>query len=943
MKIAWSLRASLIQSAVAFSLFIQLQDLRGGDTESGVEYFERYVRPLLAEKCFSCHGRGQRKGMLSLDHRDALMAGGESGMVVVEGKPEDSLLIEAIDYTGSIQMPPDGKLSDREIEVLKKWVSLGVPWPVEASSSAPGMRNPGSVTEQDRQFWSFRPIQEPELPSVRKAEWPRQPLDRFVLSRLEAEGLEPTSEVDRRNYIRRLSLDLIGLPPTESEITAFVNDESIDSYERLVDRLLHAPQYGERWSRHWLDISRYGEDQAHTFQARRYPSGFRYRDWVIDAFNRDLPIDQFLMQQIAGDLLPGEDHKQQLSALGYFALGPVYYADAGCAPKAKADEYDDRIDTLTRGILGLTVSCARCHDHKFDPISMRDYYALAGVFSSTDYVEEPLVPPEVVKAYGEGQAAIKQAEQRLKEGETEATRHVAESLAPKTSEYLLAAWRVQNQRRIDANYPIKKAIEGTDLHEFLVDRWLQALGGDLLRGNAAFKEWFEIATNGPTRTESLTDPASEESIQRVASEVQRNLESAIQVRREAEQALQRELEAEVEAVSADEKKKKEKAKKLSLPDDVSKLLNALVDNANAPWALPKDRIERFLSDDTKESLAAQRKAVEERKKAAPPKYDVVHTLTEGKPSNQKIHVRGNVGELGEEVPRRFLEVLSTSPDTPFQQGSGRLELAKAVASRQNPLTARVFVNRVWQHHFGRGIVSTPSNFGLLGMPPTHPELLDYLSSKFMDSGWSLKQLHREIVLSATYRLASTSIPTNVEQDPDNRLLWRMNRRRLDIESWRDSVLLVAGQLNMSVGGPSGNLADKNNRRRTLYAAISRHELNPVLRLFDFPDPNLTSERRSLTTVPMQQLFVLNSEFMVDQSRAMAARLESSGLTDVESKVEQLYRWSFGRVPAGNELKLGVDFLKQDPLEDGAATEVKLSRLEQYCQALLSTNEFFFVD
>ncbi|MBU6175798.1 MAG: DUF1549 domain-containing protein, partial [Planctomycetes bacterium] len=273
MKNASLLRTLCFPSAVAFLVSIQPLNLRGGDGESGVEYFERHVRPLLAEKCFSCHGRGQRKGMLSLDHREALMAGGESGSVVVEGKPDESLLIEAIDYTGSIQMPPDGKLSDREIEVLKKWVALGVPWPVEASPSASGMRNPGSITEQDRQFWSFRPIQEPELPTVRKADWPRQPLDRFVLNRLEAEGLEPTTEVDRRTYIRRLSLDLIGLPPTESEITSFLNDESIDSYEQLVDRLLNSPQYGERWSRHWLDISRYGEDQAHTFQARRYPSG----------------------------------------------------------------------------------------------------------------------------------------------------------------------------------------------------------------------------------------------------------------------------------------------------------------------------------------------------------------------------------------------------------------------------------------------------------------------------------------------------------------------------------------------------------------------------------------------------------------------------------------------------------------------------------------------
>ncbi len=353
----------------------------------------------------------------------------------------------------------------------------------------------------------------------------------------------------------------------------------------------------------------------------------------------------------------------------------------------------------------------------------------------------------------------------------------------------------------------------------------------------------------------------------------------------------------------------------------------------------------------KQRLAAQRKAVDDRKKAAPAKYDVVHTLIEGKPANQKIHLRGNVSDLGDEVPRRFLEVLSPSASTTtsssdaasFEQGSGRLELAKAIVSPNNPLTARVFVNRVWQHHFGRGIVSTPSNFGLLGVPPTHPELLDFLATRFMASGWSLKQLHREIVLSATYRLASTSIPINFERDPDNRWLWRMNRRRLDIESWRDSLLFVAGNLDLSVGGPSINLADKSNRRRTLYAAVSRHELNPVLRLFDFPDPNLTSERRSLTTVPMQQLFVLNSDFMIDQSRALASRLEKSGTADTESRVDQLYRWVFGRTPTADERKLGVNYLNDETPVDGVNGEVKLSRVEQYCQALLSTNEFFFVD
>lgn len=899
----------------------------GDDAMSRDEFFERHVRPLLAEKCFSCHGRGQRKGGLSLDSRDALMAGGESGSAVVEGRPQDSLLVESIEYSGSLEMPPDGKLSEREVEILKQWVTLGLPWPAETASSASAMRSGGEVTEQDRQFWSFRPIREPQLPTIRDTQWPRRPLDYFVLSRLESEGLKPVAEADRRTYIRRAAFDLLGLPPTDAEIEHFASDRRPDAYERLIDRLLEAPQYGQRWSRHWLDIARYGEDQAHTFQARRYPSGYRYRDWVVDSLNNDLPIDDFLMQQVASDHLPGDDRLQRLPALGYFSLGPVYYADAGCAPKAKADEYDDRIDTLTRGILGLTVSCARCHDHKFDPITMHDYYALAGIFASTEYVEVPLAPAEQVKAYEDAQAAIKESEQQLKTAEADAARRAGEAFATRTADYLLVAWQVLNRRKVEPAYEVARAIEGTDLHEFLVEHWLQALASDVIRSHAAFKPWQELVHAEDASIDLSQDTVAKAAIGRVATDIQSQLMTAIQLRRDAE----------AEAKTSDKRSKR------SLPGDVSSLLTNLVDNANAPLAIPKDRVAKHLDDDARQQLAALKKSLDERKKNAPAKYDVVHSLQDGQPANQKIHLRGNVNDLGEEVPRRFIEVLSAScGQEPFTQGSGRLQLAKAIVSPTNPLTARVFVNRVWQHHFGRGIVATPSNFGLLGVPPTHPELLDYLAARFIASGWSLKRLHREIMLSSTYRLASAHSQPNFESDPENRLLWRMHRRRLDIESWRDSLLMVAGNIDLTMGGPSANLADKNNRRRTLYAAISRHELNPVLRLFDFPDPNLTSERRSLTTVPMQQLFVLNSDFMVDQSRAVAARLEKANLPDTAAKVEQLYRWLFGRQPLPQELRLGVGFVDRSPDEAGSQ-EAKLSRLEQYTQALLSTNEFFFVD
>jgi hypothetical protein len=899
------------------------------------EFFERQIRPLLAEKCFSCHGRGQKKGKLSLDSRPGVMTGGEHGPAAVAGKPDESLLISAITHAGDIQMPPDDKLSVKEIASLKQWVTLGVPWPANDAAPNAAIRADGVITEQDRQFWSFRPVRDAPLPEVKRSDWPRQSLDHFVLSRLEAEGLEPVGEADRRTFIRRASFDLLGLPPSEEDVAAFVADEAAGAHERLIERLLDSPHYGERWARHWLDVARYGEDQAHTFEARQYHSGHRYRDWVVAALNNDMPVDRFLMEQIAGDLLPGEDRMQRLPALGFFALGPVYYADAGCAPKAKADEYDDRIDTLCRGMLGLTVSCARCHDHKFDPISTKDYYALAGVFASTEYAEAPLAPPDVVKAYDDAQAQIKQAEKQLKDAESAEARKVGESFAPLTAKYLTAVWRVQNRRKVEPDYKLSSAIEGMELKESFLERWLQYVASDQAKKNVAFTSWFELIAGQDAKQDLSADAASAEAVQRVADTIQAALLAAIDARREAE-AKHRE---QVAALKEGEKQPEPPL----LAKETVELLKELVDNNKGPLAVPKDRIEKLLSDEAKNALTELKKQIEERKKASPPKYPVAHSLTEGKPANAKIHIRGNVKELGEEAPRRFLAVLS-SPEAPtFAQGSGRLELAQAIASRENPLTARVFVNRVWQHHFGRGLVGTPSNFGLLGERPTHPELLDHLAARFMASGWSLKQLHREIMLSATYRLAATSNPANHERDPDNRLLWRMNRRRLDIESWRDAMLAVSGNLDLSVGGPPLDLNANHNRRRTLYAAVSRHDLHPLLRLFDFPDPNLTSERRALTTVPMQQLFTLNSEFLVAQSRALSARLQQANLPDDEARVDCLYRWVFGRAATERERGLGRAFVSKSLPEGVSATEVKLTRWEQLSQALLSTNEFVFVD
>lgn len=918
-------------------LFVLLSgSVFAADDTAGEEFFESKVRPLLSQHCFACHGRDQKKGGLSLSSRDALMTGGESGPAIVLDHPAESLLIQAVEHRGGLQMPPNGKLTDAEQKILRTWVERGLPWSTKADHG--GIRASGSITPEDRDFWSFKPVATVAVPTVKETNWPRRTLDAFILSQLEANGLPHAAEADRRTLIRRLSWTLTGLLPTPEEVQTFVTDTSDDATEKLVNRLLDSPHYGERWARHWLDIARYGEDQAHTFQARKYPEGYRYRDWVVNALNRDLPYDQFLIEQIAGDLLPAatpEQRFERLPALGYFALGPVYYKDAGCAGKAEADEIDDRIDTLCRGFLGLTVSCARCHDHKFDPIPTTDYYALAGVFASTQYREAPLVMEDVVKAYEERVASVKECEKEYDNALTAEGTQLGEALIPQTAEYIVAAARLQIRRMTDKKANASALANGSGLQALIIDRWAQYLSGN----NFDAKPYLSRLKSTYLQPAVMTEDTVSAVLEPAARELQLEIMAALETRQtdDAKRLL----------ITAAKKKGQDPDQVVKTPPDESKaaLIKDILTDRNAPFAIPKDQIERLLPDERKTKLAAIKANIERLKQEVGPKYPFAHSLTDQQPVNQKVNLRGNHKELGEEVPRRFLSILDA---TPFQEGSGRLELARAIASPSNPLTARVIVNRVWQHHFGRGLVGTASNFGLLGERPTHPELLDHLAANFIASGWSLKWLHREILLSSTYRMSSDmavslgpSDPHTI--DPDNRLLWRQNRRRMDIETWRDAALQACGNLDLTVGGPSMNLNDGNHRRRTLYSAISRHDLNATLRLFDFPDPNLTSERRSNTTVPMQQLFLLNSDFITKQARTLASRMNSSDTTNDVQRIDEMYQSLFQRMPTDAERQLGLKFLNATLPPEVSSTEVKLTAWEQYAQALLGTNEFTFLD
>jgi hypothetical protein len=903
---------------------------------AGIEFFEKKIRPVLVQQCYACHSlaAGKSMGTLTLDSRSALLKGGQAGPAIVPGHPESSRLISAIRYAQpNLQMPPKVKLSDTVIADLTAWVRMGAPWPETRTPGTAGTGKDLSALEQrKRRHWAFLPVRKPQPPVVRAKAWPHNAIDRFILAKLEAQGLTPVPPADRRTLIRRAYFDVIGLPPTPEEVDAFLVDKSPNAWVTVVDRLLASPHYGERWGRYWLDVARYGEDQAHSFEPRLYPQGFRYRDWVAHALNSDMPYDRFVREQIAADLLDEPDMREQLPALGFFATGPVYYGD-----EKMYDQYDDRIDTLSRGFLGLTVACARCHDHKFDPISQKDYYALAGVFASTRYVEVPLGSADPKATFGRVEASldrhvrINAQQQQLDKFLTEQQTDLHSRLAAETARYMVAAWKLHNRRKTDPKVTVEQIAVAEGLHGIVLERWVKYLKEGVDKNWSALADWRRMLQQEDAGTDLSTAAQPLAAARNVAAAYQ-DAVLTLMKRRAAANAPQ----------TAAEQKSQSPGK----ADGAA--LDAIVGNEGV-LTVPKDQIEKVLPEDTKPRLAALKAALEQAQ-AEP----FVHALTEGaKIANVSVLLRGNPNTPGEEAPRHFLSILAGDNAPPFKQGSGRLELANAIADRNNPLTARVMVNRVWQHHFGVGLVRTASNFGLLGEPPTHPQLLDYLAAQFVEQGWSLKALHRQILLSATYQMSSTGNRRNEEIDPDDRLLWHMPGRRLDVEAWRDAMLAVTGKLDPTIGGPSVPLSAPENSRRTFYAAISRHDLDSMLRLFDYPDPNVTADARMTTTVPLQELFVLNSEFMIRQAKAFAARLTSDPGESDAARIRRAFLLAYNRAPDNRELLLGLTFLQKprpgligvglNASSGQAESANRLSRWEQYAQVLLSANEFLYVD
>lgn len=739
------------------------------------EFFEQKIRPLLVEKCYPCHSiaSSKSKGGLRMDSREAILKGGDSGPALIPGNPEQSLLYKAILYQdpNSAQMPPKGKLPAKDITLLAEWIRRGASFP----GSNQKVENKGGVDiAKGRKFWSFQPVAKTNPPAVVQKDWPINRIDIFLLAQQEKHELKPSSQASPEQFLRRAYFDLIGLPPSPADFAAFQNPSSSD-YEHLVDKLLASRQYGEKWARFWLDLVRYADIMEQWAETKGQP--YLYRDWVIRALNEDMPFDRFAKLQLAADQMNAPI--QDRPALGFLGLSPSYWKELQLPPTIiktiVADEFEEKIHTLTSTFLGLNAACARCHDHKNDPITVQDYYGLAGVFASTRPTDLSLFEEQETKAILHGRQTIATLETDLK--------------------------------KLQAQKPVQ----------------------DPAKVSATQKQIEEIRKNTPHLDAAFAVGVQDASLH----------------------------------VVADGEHKTKLDYKINQAQDIP------------------------------------------------------------------IHIRGNPNNPGAIAPRKFLSVLSNPDSTPFARGSGRLELSNSIFTDAKSLTARVIVNRVWKQHFDRGIVDTPSDFGLMGEKPSHPELLDDLAGRFIDNGWSLKWLHREIMLSAAYRQKSGPA---AGLDPENRMLARMPRKRLSVESWRDSMLSVAGNLDSSIGGPAQDLGSPTNFRRTIYGTVKRRELNDLLRLHDFPDPITHSPNRIPTTTPLQQLYTLNSPFVQAQAEALVKRLKSEFPGNDSEQIIGAYNLLFGRKPTEGQLKTALDFI-QTP---GNSWQL-------YSQALLASNEFLFID
>ncbi len=808
------------------------------------EFFEKEIRPVLADKCYGCHSSKLKSPMggLVLDTKAGVRKGGNGGPIIVEGDAKNSRLLRALTYNDTeLRMPPTGKLPEDKIAAFEKWIAAGAPDPRKdaPAKAAATVAKLGMDIETGRKWWAFQPVNALPAPKIRDSafaqQWTKEKIDWFILANLEQNKLKPSPAADRATLIERATLDLTGLRPTYEEVRAFVADPAPNAYEALIDRLLASPRYGQRWGRYWLDVARFGEDNP-TSEATNppYPFAWRYRDWVVDAVNKDVPYDRFVKLQLAADQMPGTSH-DDLRALGYLGSAPMYHTDLRLSKDVietlYTDGWDERVDAVSRGIMGLTVACARCHDHKFDPILTKDYYALAGVFASTVAAPRPLA--EVDK---ETEQKFMFASQRL---------FFLSYLAN------LMSGEPGSKPEAAAKQVVKFTKEMEEVRDSMAflkeshpEMWTYL--NNLARAPQPKKPMPDVAAVDPAKPAPPKPPFP----------------------------------------AGAGRRRRQGASDLPFMQSV---FDAGV------WINGSD-----------------------------PDLTLVD-IKPGVARDMNILPHANVASPGPIAPRQFLSVLSKG-DTTFKIGSGRLELANRIFSDGAALTARVIVNRAWAWHFGKPLVATPSDFGVQGEKPSHPELLDDLSARFIANGWSLKWLHRELMLSATYLQASHPRADGMASDPTNHLLWRMNPRRLDVEAFRDSLLEISGTLDEKPVAMSEDLDAAESHHRTVYGRVSRGRLSNLLALYDFPDPTMSAPQRDLTTSPLQQLFVMNSTFIKDRAKDLVKLVDSE--TKNSDKVSALYRRALDRDPSPKELDLALSYLDKGALAD-------------YAQALLATNEVIF--
>ena len=931
-------------------LILCLVSRASAQTAGQIEFFEKRIRPILSANCAACHNATALTANLDLSTTDgiryAVQYGAEAGKLISLDKPEESLLLQVVEYNGRLKMPPTGKLKDDQLEDMRAWVLGGAPVPAATQSAAvrPAMpvanapARPGKkreFTEAEKNFWAFQKFSAPALPPVKDAAWAKSPIDRFILAKLEEKNLKPSSPAAKTTLLRRVTFDLTGLPPTEAELKDFLTDNSPKAYEKVVDRLLASPRYGEQWGRHWLDVARYADSTGND-EDHRYPYAYQYRDYVIDSFNKDVPFDRFVREQIAGDLMPADQpgaiNRRGIVATGFLALGQKALAQQD-KQKMLFDMYDEQVDTISKGILGVTLSCARCHDHKFDPLFSRDYYSLVSILASTRNFEN--AAPHVSKLLFRSLATKEQAELYEKSKEALTTKqneaddfldqqidqYLAE-LIPRTADYMLAARRVYRDKADVAQVAQEKS-----LRPDVLKRWVSFLE-PAAEVKAYLDEW---------------NAANEASLPALA------------------QAFQKRIADGRAAVTVQEERaRKVRRRRQDMPQDRREGADKFFADVyyRGPLSLTGEEREKILVPEAREKLAGLRKEAKALEAKMPPEPEMSCAVEEGAENVTlpagKVLVRGDYNSPGEDAPKGFPLILAGAEQPAITKGSGRLELADWLTRPDHPLTSRVFVNRVWYWHFGEALVRTPDNFGKMGDAPTNPDLLNYLSRKFIESGWSVKALHRMILLSNAYRMSSLPSNTVEKADPENRLFSRFPRRRLSVEEIRDGMLAIDGTIDLKMGGTlqSGFGTDKENssdrlsirpeavKRREVYIPLRRANLPTLLNLFDFGDATTAASKRPATTVAPQALFMMNSEFVTERAANVAKQLLSDSSADQSARVRNVYLKILNRQATAQEVDSGLTYMTE------FQKRTNLSQADAWtslCRILLASNEYIYLD